>query len=315
VWEGYSIAQIRDYDASDTLTGVRHVFGEGEVRTTSLAQSLATGTSLLHLRDHLGTVRELVNTSDLDMRARYDFDPYGKRTKLAGDLDCEFGFTGHYEHASGITLAPFRAYHSSLGRWLSRDPIEEEGGLNLYGYLENKPSEAVDPLGFRSCTDLKRMLARQLQNYLGATRDANDEQATLTRATNANALQRSLLSGSTILSGGAAVLGGVPLIGFAGYGSSAAVVGSGTSVVMTGSAGPGLVLTRYGPTLGNSAVRTGAVTGTAMAVRAAEKYFDPRVDNRANDASAALAGALDARQAALYTIRLIQQKLKECGCR
>jgi RHS repeat-associated protein len=148
VWEGYTIAQIRDYDASDTLTGVRHVFGEGEVRTTSLAQSLASGTSLLHLRDHLGSVRELVNAGDLDMRARYDFAPYGQRTKLAGDLDSDFGFTGHYEHAaSGLTLAPFRAYDSALGRWLSRDPIEESGGMNLYGYVGGTPVSLVDPDG------------------------------------------------------------------------------------------------------------------------------------------------------------------------
>jgi len=31
--------------------------------------------------------------------------------------------------------------------WLSRDPIEEEGGINLYGYVGNNPINAVDPLG------------------------------------------------------------------------------------------------------------------------------------------------------------------------
>jgi RHS repeat-associated protein len=93
-------------------------------------------------------VRELVNAGDLATRARYDYDPYGQRTKLAGDLDADFGFTGHYEHApSGLTLAPFRAYDSALGRWLSRDPIGEEGGINLYSYLESEPIQLVDLLG------------------------------------------------------------------------------------------------------------------------------------------------------------------------
>lgn len=32
-------------------------------------------------------------------------------------------------------------------RWLSRDPIEEQGGLNLYGYVLNDPVNMVDPLG------------------------------------------------------------------------------------------------------------------------------------------------------------------------
>lgn len=33
---------------------------------------------------------------------------------------------------------------------MSRDPIEEEGGLNLYGYVENDPLSFTDPLGLDS---------------------------------------------------------------------------------------------------------------------------------------------------------------------
>jgi len=38
-------------------------------------------------------------------------------------------------------------YDPSLGRWLNRDPIEEQGGINVYGYVGNAPSDAVDPFG------------------------------------------------------------------------------------------------------------------------------------------------------------------------
>ena len=34
-----------------------------------------------------------------------------------------------------------------IGRWLSRDPIREEGGINLYGYVHNSSLNWNDPLG------------------------------------------------------------------------------------------------------------------------------------------------------------------------
>src|SRR5271165_3403190 len=45
----------------------------------------------------------------------------------------------------------YRYLNTSTGRWLSKDPIEEEGGLNPYGFVENTPVTAIDPAGL--CTD------------------------------------------------------------------------------------------------------------------------------------------------------------------
>jgi uncharacterized protein RhaS with RHS repeats len=38
-------------------------------------------------------------------------------------------------------------YCPEQGRWLSRDPIAESGGINLYGYVGNDPINWIDPLG------------------------------------------------------------------------------------------------------------------------------------------------------------------------
>ncbi len=82
------------------------------------------------------------------VRARYDYDPYGRMTKISGDRDTVFGFTGHFWHAqSGLNLTLYRAYDPNLGRWISRDPIKESGGINLYGYVDNDPINYVDPYG------------------------------------------------------------------------------------------------------------------------------------------------------------------------
>lgn len=46
-----------------------------------------------------------------------------------------------------INAETTRAAPRRLGFWPSRDPIEEEGGLNLYGFAGNGPIDSVDALG------------------------------------------------------------------------------------------------------------------------------------------------------------------------
>jgi RHS repeat-associated protein len=134
VWIGNSIAEERDADNVVT----RRFYAQGEQ---------ISGTSYFYTRDYLGSIRELIDSTGA-VRARYDYDPYGYRTKLAGDLEAQFGFTGHYYHQpSSLHFALYRAYDGATGRWLSRDPIEEEGGLNLYRYVHNNPVNLFDPLG------------------------------------------------------------------------------------------------------------------------------------------------------------------------
>jgi uncharacterized protein RhaS with RHS repeats len=38
---------------------------------------------------------------------------------------------------------------SGLGKWPNRDPIEEDGGINLYQYVNNDPLDWIDPLGLQ----------------------------------------------------------------------------------------------------------------------------------------------------------------------
>ena len=139
LWEGLSMVEERD---SSGGTVRRRFFGEGEERIDG-----GSPLNLYYSRDHLGSVREVTEDGGT-MRARYAYEPYGKRTKLTGDLDVDFGSTGHFYHAaSGLCLAPFRAYNSAMGRWLNRDPIEESDSPNLYRYAMGLPTIMVDRLG------------------------------------------------------------------------------------------------------------------------------------------------------------------------
>ena len=139
VWCGTQICEERD---STGATVTKRFFAEGEQRIGG-----SNAGSYYYSRDHLGSIREVTDASG-ELQARYDYDAYGNSVVVEGKMNVDFGFTGHYFHApSGLSLTLYRAYNPALGRWISRDPIGEKGGINLYGYVENNPVNFLDPFG------------------------------------------------------------------------------------------------------------------------------------------------------------------------
>jgi RHS repeat-associated protein len=88
--------------------------------------------------------------SDGAVAARYEYDPFGNTTAMSGPMADTFPFrfsTKYFDAETGFYYYGYRYYSPELGRWLNRDPIEEEGGLNLYGFVGNDPVNRWDRLG------------------------------------------------------------------------------------------------------------------------------------------------------------------------
>ena len=101
--------------------------------------------SVVLLADGLGSTLGLVNASG-QLATRYWYDPYGGISTAGGTLN-NTTFTGREDDGTGLMYYRSRYYSSQLGRFTSEDFAGFAGGLNLYQYAHDDPTDIVDPLG------------------------------------------------------------------------------------------------------------------------------------------------------------------------
>lgn len=92
----------------------------------------------------------LINAGTGKRVAQYDYDVFGNCIQESGSYASKnpFRFGGHYTDAeTGFVYYGYRYYNPQTGRWLSKDPIGETGGDNLYSFVNNSPSNFADELG------------------------------------------------------------------------------------------------------------------------------------------------------------------------
>ena len=89
------------------------------------------------------------------IRTSYSYAPFGAVT-ASGNVTQPFQWSSeHYDSETALVYYNFRHYSPDLGRWLSRDPIEERGGLNLSAFVGNSLAHETDGLGL-SCPECRR---------------------------------------------------------------------------------------------------------------------------------------------------------------
>ncbi len=81
----------------------------------------------------------------------------------------------------GSLLFGFRSYDPEVGRWLSRDPIEEDGGWNRYVFSFNGPTIYVDVHGLAvtkdECNNVKYKLSSSPGSLSGQIRRLTEDMA------------------------------------------------------------------------------------------------------------------------------------------
>ncbi len=137
-------------DLSGSLQGAG---GVGGLLATCL-NSVSGAPTYYPTYDGNGNVSEYLDGSG-DVKSHLEYDPFGNDITpagTAGSLHNSFPFrfsTKYLDAESGQYHYIGRDYNQSLGRWNNHDPIEESGGLNLYGFVGNDGVDRWDIFGLQ----------------------------------------------------------------------------------------------------------------------------------------------------------------------
>ncbi len=135
-------------EVAEELTGENNIAYVGRGLISRIVDTVRT----VYHADSLGSTRAISDNSQAIQEAVI-LDAYGNvQSGFAGSSS--FGYAGkwrYYTDANGLHYLKARYYDSSVGRFISRDPIGFKGGFNLYAYVENCPVTSVDPSGLQCC--------------------------------------------------------------------------------------------------------------------------------------------------------------------
>ncbi len=158
VYDGWNLVAILNHtnglvqsfawgtDASGTLQGAG---GVGGLISMTVHQGTNAG-AYFYCYDGNHNVVALVNAANGALAGQWEYDAFGNLLRATGPLAFENPFlfsTKFYDWETRFYYYGYRYYDPDTGRWPSRDPLGELGGLDLYGFVANNPINAFDPDG------------------------------------------------------------------------------------------------------------------------------------------------------------------------
>ncbi len=157
-YDDWNLIKERVACTNGTTLTIRYYWGkdlsgdlQGAGGVGGLLYLTVDGSIYIPTYDNNGNVTRYLDSSGNTV-ALYTYDAFGNIISKSGPLADFFRHrfsTKYYDAETGLYYYGYRFYHPILMRWLNRDPIEEDGGGNLYGICKNNAICHVDNVGLK----------------------------------------------------------------------------------------------------------------------------------------------------------------------
>ena len=132
------------YYGIDLLNGIYGTGGTGGIRMININGQIA-----YPFNNATGNIETLFDDNG-NLLAEYEYTPFGNIRNIRGSIADKnpMRFSSrYYEGDTNLYYYSYRHYCPSIKKWLSQDPIGEQGGVNLYNFVGNNSVFYFDILG------------------------------------------------------------------------------------------------------------------------------------------------------------------------
>ncbi|MHB8404397.1 MAG: RHS repeat-associated core domain-containing protein [Gammaproteobacteria bacterium] len=139
LYDGLNLEQ----ELNGTTPTVNYLTGENIDEMFSRTDSSG---SYSYLTDNLGSTLALANSAGA-ISTSYSYEPYGNTTASGSSSTNALQYTGRENDGDGLYYYRARYYSPTYSRFISEDPAEYMGGIDLYAYASGNPISLSDPYG------------------------------------------------------------------------------------------------------------------------------------------------------------------------
>jgi RHS repeat-associated protein len=144
---------LGETDGAGNITAY-YVYGLGLISKVT-----PRGETYFYHYDGLGSTVAMTDGSG-NIVNTYAYDAFGHITQSAETTANPFKYIGRYgvmDEDNGLLYMRARYYDALHGRFITQDPIGLLGGMNVYGYVGNNPTNLADPSGLDLGTEAHKL--------------------------------------------------------------------------------------------------------------------------------------------------------------